>query len=50
MTGVAVLGNYTTPQVVLAGTKPNHYNHTRTPVMSPQWFSLSDLLLFCDDT
>lgn len=49
MTGMAVLGNYPTPQVVLAGTKPSDYNHTRTPMMALQCFSLSGvffLLLF----
>jgi len=46
MTGIAVLGNYTTPQVMLAGTKPSDCNHTRTPIISPQSFSLSVLLVF----
>lgn len=46
MTGTAVLGNYTTPQVVLAGTKPNYYHNTRTPKTSLQCFSLSAMLRF----
>lgn len=44
MTGIAVLGNYTTPQVVLHGAKPKDWNHKRALMISQQCFTFSSIL------